>query len=198
MGRAAFGGQGDLARALAQPGQAVVIEDLTTGRAAPALDRRHAAGVEAFGRTSTADADDPAGRLQVGVDADPVVEHETFAAPARLFGWHLREVAENPAVQLEDLAEAFLLEPQAGFLAADSTGAEHRHRAAPIKVTAGPVLELGEAAGAGIDGALEAADRVFIVIPGIDDLDVVPGQEIIECERVQRPPPIVPRGPGFG
>src|SRR5690242_12260456 len=93
-------------------------------------------------------------------DGHPLVEHKTLALPQALSGRHLFEIFQDPALEMEDIFEAERLHIGRRFLAANATGAEHRHLAAfeLFTVLFHPGRELAEAGGPRVDRALERAE----------------------------------------
>src|SRR5579871_6471353 len=63
---------------------------------------------------------------QAMAERDPVVEHETFAAPAALGLGHAFEIAQDAALEVIDLGKTARQQIGAGLFAADAAGAEHR------------------------------------------------------------------------
>ena len=61
--------------------------------------------------------------LQARIEADALVEHETFAVVMRAAAF--LEIFQDAAVELENIFEAFALHERPGLFAADAAGAKH-------------------------------------------------------------------------
>ena len=70
----------------------------------------------------TDEAERGAGFAQGCIQRDAFVEHEAVAF--KMFAAAFLEIAENPAIELEDLREASVLQKRRCFLATDATGAK--------------------------------------------------------------------------
>src|ERR1700720_2059892 len=70
----------------------------------------------------TDEAERGSGFAQGGIERDAFVEHEAVAF--EMFAAAFLEIAQNAAIELEDLGEASLLQKQRRFLAANATGAK--------------------------------------------------------------------------
>ena len=113
-------------------------------------------------------------RFQPVVQRHPLIKNKALPLPAALGFRHLLEVLEDAAAQVVHLPETLLLQVAAGFFAADPAGAEHGDALAALLFDQGPqrglcpLREVAEALGAGVDGPLEAADRRFVAVAGVD------------------------------
>ena len=113
-------------------------------------------------------------RFQLVVEGHPLIENEAFPPPAAVLLRNLLEVLENAASQVMHFTKPLLLQVAAGFLAADTAGAEHGdplrggavHQGA--KLAFGPLRKVPEAVGAGVDGTGKAADGGFVVVARVD------------------------------
>src|SRR5258708_32410801 len=98
----------------------------------------------------------------------PFVGHEAFAAPAAFGLRHPFEITQDAALEVIDFGKATRQQVGAGLFAADATGAEHRD--APvfcrIEMPRGAIPELAKTRKAGIDRALEGAERHPEGVPG--------------------------------
>ncbi len=123
--------------------------------------------------------------LQRLVDADPVVENETFAVPARVFRGHFLEVLQNAAPQVVNLVETLLLQVRGRFLAADSTGAKHCDLAVFLRIQMPPRVlgKIPKRCGIGVERVSEAADRGFVVITGVDQGDLGVADQLVPVGR---------------
>ena len=112
--------------------------------------------------------------LQLVVDAHPLVEHEAFALPAAAGLGHIFQVLQDPALEVVDPLKALLQQVGGGLLAADAAGAEQgqglglafRHQGPQVLLH--PSRKLAKRLGAGINGPLEAAQRHFVGVAGVD------------------------------
>ena len=105
-------------------------------------------------------------------DADPFIEHETFALPQTVGFGYVLEVAQDAAAQMRDILDALSAQESGRFLAADAAGAEHRDPRVGAKllaIGAEPGGKLAKTAGLWVDRARKCADRNFIIIAGVDD-----------------------------
>src|SRR3990167_4704398 len=73
-------------------------------------------------------------RAQVMPHGDPIVEDEAVTAPPGLLLGHLLQILEDPALEMEHLFEAGTEHITGGLLAANASGAEHRHLLVPARV----------------------------------------------------------------
>ena len=88
-------------------------------------DGFHVARIFLFGASEwslTDKAKRGAGFAQGGIERDAFVEDEAVAF--EMFAAAFLEIAENAAIELEDLGEASLLQERRRFLAANATGAK--------------------------------------------------------------------------
>ncbi len=74
----------------------------------------------------TDEAERGSGLAQGGIQRDAFVEHEAVAF--EMVAAAFLEVAENTAIELEDLGEASLLQKRCRFLATNATGAKGHDR----------------------------------------------------------------------
>src|SRR6056297_549785 len=75
------------------------------------------------------------------------------------------------------------LEPGAGLFAPDTAGAEHRHRLCRVELLAAIVLEFGEGLRVRIHRTGKAADPVFVIVSGIDQLQIIALQQGVPLHR---------------
>ncbi|CAI8360107.1 MAG: Uncharacterised protein [Cyanobium sp. ARS6] len=64
-------------------------------------------------------------RLELMVEGNPLIKHETLSFPAALLFRHLLQIVENSALKMMNLGESPLLQKAAGLLTTDPTGTEH-------------------------------------------------------------------------
>lgn len=111
------------------------------------------------------------GFVQRRIDADALVENETFAVVMRAATF--LEILENAAIELENVFEPSLLHERGGFFATDATGAEGDD---------GLVLEfrrqlrdgfgeIAEVIDAGGEGVFESAELDFVIVAGVQERD---------------------------
>src|SRR6478736_1785338 len=94
-------------------------------------------------------------------ERDPLVEHETLAAPTALGLRDAFEITQDATLEVIDLRKTARQQISAGLLAADTAGAEHGDAPMPgrIEMARGEILELTETCQSRIDRTLEGAKR---------------------------------------
>src|SRR5690606_4176413 len=113
-------------------------------------------------------------RLKAMTDRHPLVEDKALALPQAVFLGHVLEILQDTALEVIDLIIAKRAHVGCRLFAADSAGTEHGNLALAMQSAAlGPLLldpfrKLGETRRFRVDGTLERADLVFVVVPGID------------------------------
>jgi len=111
------------------------------------------------------------GLPELAVDADPFIKDKAFTR--KMFTAHLFEVFEDAAVQLENLFEALFLHEWAGFLASDTSGAEHHHGLGfkhGIQFLHGG-WKVAEVIDLGMEGLLKGAEADLVVIADVEEGD---------------------------
>ena len=109
--------------------------------------------------------------MQGRIDADALVEDETFAVVMRAAA--LLEIFEDAAVELENVFESGAFHEGRGFFAADAAGAERDD---------GLILEFGgkfgdgfgeiaEVIDAGGNGVFKSAEFNFVIVAGVQECD---------------------------
>src|ERR1700760_450646 len=123
---------------------------------------------------------------QAVAERDAFIEHEARAVPTAVGFRDFLEISEDAALEVIDLGKAAREQVRARLLAADAAGAEHRDPAMPgrIEPPRGELLELAEARDAGIEGALETAQRHLEGVAGIEQQNVGGGDQRIPLRRI--------------
>jgi hypothetical protein len=106
-------------------------------------------------------------------DAAAAVEDEAVAGPCALVFRNLFEIAQDAALQVEDLGEALLKQEGGGLLAADASGAEHGDLfvGGGVQVLASVSGEVGEGFEAWIDGVAEGSGLGFVGVASVEEED---------------------------
>ena len=135
-------------------------------------------------------------RLELMVEGDSLIKHETLTLPAALLFRHLLQIVENAALKMMNLGESPLLQKAAGLLTTNSTGTEHgdarRRRALNqrAEMLFHPVRKIPETVSCWIQRTHKTADGHLIGIAGVDDQRVGVIHQLIPIARVHVGPHI--------
>lgn len=178
---AARAGQFDLLLALAKAGFVLGARLVHAVMAAHARLVFRAVLIGGQDRAAAGVAQQVRADLQAVAHADPPVEYKALALPGTLIGWHLFEVFEDAALEVEHILDPLAEQVVRGLLAADAAGAEHRHLLVveAVLVLLPPRWKLAKAAGGRINGTVEGADGHFVIVAGVDDGHILASDQVV-------------------
>lgn len=119
--------------------------------------------------------------LQPMTHADAAIKDKAGALPGACGFGHLFEVFQDTALEMVNVFDPLAEKVVGGFLTTDAAGTEHGDflvvKAVPVFFP--PRRELPETGGFRVDGPVECANGNFVIVAGVDDGNIVAGDQIV-------------------